>query len=144
MGRVFLAGDAVHVHPPLGGQGLNLGIQDAFNLGWKLAAEIRGWAAPGLLDTYFAERHPVAAGVLTLTRAQSVLIDAAPDPQAVRRLFAELMDFDDVNRFLAERVASIGIRYDLGSNDPLVGRRLRDTPLAEGRLYERMRDGRFH
>lgn len=144
MGRVFLAGGAAHVHPPLGGQGLNLGIQDAFNLGWKLAAEIRGWAAPGLLDTYFAERHPVAADVLTLTRAQSVLIDAAPGPQAVRRLFAELMDFDDVNRFLAERVASIGIRYDLGSDNPLVGRRLRDMPLAEGRLYERMRDGRFH
>ncbi|MDN3311014.1 FAD-dependent monooxygenase [Microbacterium oryzae] len=143
VGRVFLAGDAAHVHPPLGGQGLNLGMQDAFNLGWKLAADIRGWAAPDLLDTYFTERHPVAADVLTITRAQSVLIDPAPGPQAVRRLFAELMDFDDVNRFLAERIASIGIRYDLGSDHSLVGRRLRDLPSTTGRLYERMRAGRW-
>ncbi|GAA4773563.1 FAD-dependent monooxygenase [Microbacterium gilvum] len=143
VGRALLAGDAAHIHPPLGGQGLNLGMQDAFNLGWKLAAVVRGVASDGLLDTYGAERRPVAEGVLTLTRAQSVLISPEPGPQAVRRLFAELMAFDDVSRLLAERVTSIGIRYDFGSDDPLVGRRLRDLPLSHGRLYERMHAGRW-
>ncbi|MDQ0866488.1 rifampin monooxygenase [Arthrobacter globiformis] len=140
--RVFLAGDAAHVHPPLGGQGLNLGIQDSFNLGWKLAAEVNGWAPQGLLDTYFAERHPVAEGVLTITRAQSELISPEPGPQAVRRLLAELMDFDDVSRFLAERISSIGVRYDFGEGPELLGRRLRDLPLSRGRLYELTREGR--
>ncbi|MGW5384414.1 rifampin monooxygenase [Nocardia sp. NPDC003963] len=141
-GRVLLAGDAAHVHPPMGGQGLNLGIQDAFNLGWKLAAEIDGWAPAGLLDSYESERQPVAADVLDNTRAQAELISTEPGAQAVRRLLAELMDFEEVNRYLIEKIVAIGIRYDFGAGHELLGRRLRDMRLARGRLYESMRAGR--
>lgn len=142
VGRVLLAGDAAHVHPPMGGQGLNLGVQDAFNLGWKLAAEVNGWAPAELLDSYHAERRPVAADVLNTTRAQAELLSTEPGPQAVRRLLSELMDFDDVNRHLIEKIASIGIRYDLGEGHELLGRRLRDVRLKRGRLYELMHGGR--
>jgi hypothetical protein len=139
---VLLAGDAAHIHPPNGGQGLNLGLQDAFNLGWKLAAEINGWAPPGLLDTYHDERHPVAAAVLDNTRAQVELTSLEPGPQAVRRLLAELMDFDDVNRRLIEKITGIGVRYDLGAGHQLLGRRLRDVALTSGRLYALTHAGR--
>ncbi|GAB3912931.1 hypothetical protein GCM10029964_121610 [Kibdelosporangium lantanae] len=142
VGRVLLAGDAAHVHPPMGGQGLNLGIQDAFNLGWKLAAEVGGWAPGGLLDSYHTERHPVAAAVLDYTRAQSELMSPDPGPQAVRRLVAELMDFEEVNRYLVERFTAIGVRYDFGGGHQLLGRRLRDMPLKQGRLYGLMHGGR--
>ncbi|MEV4538710.1 rifampin monooxygenase [Asanoa sp. NPDC049518] len=141
-GRVFLAGDAAHIHPPTGGQGLNLGLQDAFNLGWKLAAALEGWAPDGLLDTYHAERHPVAAAVLDNTRAQMELMSLDPGPQAVRRLLSELMEFDEVSRYLVEKVTAIGIRYDLGGEHDLVGRRMRDLTLGRGRLYELTRGGR--
>ncbi|MEU6228732.1 rifampin monooxygenase [Streptomyces sp. NPDC047042] len=150
VGRVLLAGDAAHVHPPVGGQGLNLGIQDAFNLGWKLAAELSGRAPAGLLDSYHAERHPVAADVLDNTRAQTLLMSADPNLQPMRRLLSELMDFEDVKRHLIEKLTGIGIRYDFGdgetggdgSSHDLLGRRLRDVTLKRGRLYEQTHAGR--
>jgi 2-polyprenyl-6-methoxyphenol hydroxylase-like FAD-dependent oxidoreductase len=141
-GRVLLAGHAAHIHPPTGGQGLNLGIQDAFNLGWKLAAEVNGWAPEGLLDSYQAERRPVAADVLDNTRAQMELMSLEPGAQAARRLVSELMDFEDVNRYLIEKITAIGIRYDFGEGHELLGRRLRDVQLKGGRLYRLMRGGR--
>ncbi|MBE3001988.1 rifampin monooxygenase [Nocardiopsis sp. HNM0947] len=145
-GRVLLAGDAAHVHPPTGGQGLNLGIQDAFNLGWKLAAQVDGRAPDGLLDSYQDERHPVAASVLDNTRAQTELLSSEPGARAVRRLVTELMGFEQVNRYLIEKITAIGVRYDFGGDGEdhaLVGRRMRDFGLAGGgRLYEHMRAGR--
>jgi rifampicin monooxygenase len=142
VGRVLLAGDAAHVHPPTGGQGLNLGLQDAVNLGWKLAAQTRGWAPEPLLDTYQAERHPVAADVLDNTRAQTELLSPEPGPQAVRRLLTELMDFDEVNRYLIEKITATGIRYDFGAGPDLLGRRLPDIDVAPGHLYGLLRQGR--
>ncbi|WP_159943216.1 MULTISPECIES: rifampin monooxygenase [unclassified Nocardiopsis] len=141
-GRVLLAGDAAHIHPPTGGQGLNLGVQDAFNLGWKLAAEVRGWAPEDLLDSYESERRPVAARVLENTRAQTELMSAEPGPRAVRGLLSELMEFEEVNRYLIEKITAIGVRYDLGEGHGLLGRRMRDVELKGGRLYELMRGGR--
>jgi 2-polyprenyl-6-methoxyphenol hydroxylase-like FAD-dependent oxidoreductase len=141
-GRVLLAGDAAHIHPPFGGQGLNLGIQDSFNLGWKLAAEVKGWAPEGLLDSYHAERHPVGASVLTITHAQRVLIEDNPGAKALRELFSALMDFEEVNRYLIEKITAIGVRYDFGEGHELLGRRLRDVRLKRGRLYQLMHSGR--
>ena len=138
----LLANDAAHIHPPIGGQGLNLGIQDAFNLGWKLAAEVGGWAPEGLLDSYHTERHPVAAGVLDTARAQTLLLSPEPGPRSVRRLVSELMDFEDVNRYLIEKVTAIGVSYDFGEGHELLGRRLRDVGLSRGRLYKLMHGGR--
>lgn len=142
VGRVLLAGDAAHIHPPTGGQGLNLGIQDAFNLGWKLAAAVDGWAPEGLLDSYHTERRPVAADVLDNTRAQMELLSLEPAAQAVRRLVSELMDFHEVNRYLVEKITAIGVRYDFGEGHELLGRRMRDVGLKRGRLYGLMHGGR--
>ncbi len=142
VGRVLLAGDAAHIHPPMGGQGLNLGVQDAVNLGWKLAAQVRGWAPETLLDTYHAERHPVAADVLDNTRAQMELSAPEPGPQAVRRLLTALMDFEAVNRYLIQKIAAIDIRYDFGDGPDLLGRRLPDIALGSGNVYDRLHQGR--
>ncbi|MFE2102449.1 rifampin monooxygenase [Streptomyces sp. PTD9-10] len=142
VGRVLLAGDAAHIHPPTGGQGLNLGIQDAFNLGWKLAAAVDGWAPAGLLDSYHAERHPVGAAVLDNTRAQITLLGTDPGAAALRQLFSKLMDFEEVNRYVTGLITAVEVCYDFGEGHELLGRRMRDVGLKRGRLYELMRDGR--
>ncbi|MFJ3192403.1 rifampin monooxygenase [Streptomyces griseoviridis] len=142
VGRVLLAGDAAHVHPPTGGQGLNLGVQDAFNLGWKLAAEVNGWAPGGLLDSYHAERHPVGAAVLDNTRAQMTLLGSDPGAAALRALLSRLLDFDEANAYVTGMITAVGVRYDLGEGHELLGRRLRDVRLKEGRLYELQHAGR--
>ncbi|RSS58330.1 rifampin monooxygenase [Streptomyces sp. WAC06614] len=148
VGRVLLAGDAAHIHPPTGGQGLNLGVQDAFNLGWKLAAEVNGWAPEGLLDSYHAERHPVGARVLSNTRAQIALLGTDPGAVALREVFSELAAYEDVRRHLTEMITAVGVRYadDQGPSGTegheLVGRRLRDVPLKQGSLYDLMHTGR--
>lgn len=142
VGRVLLAGDAAHIHPPTGGQGLNLGVQDAFNLGWKLAAEVNGWAPEGLLDSYHAERHPVGTAVLHNTRAQITLMGTDPGTTALRELFSELLDFEEVNRYVTEMITAVGVHYDFGEGHALLGRRMRDVGLKRGRLYELMHGGR--
>ncbi|MFB7709286.1 rifampin monooxygenase [Streptomyces sp. NPDC056105] len=142
VGRVFLAGDAAHIHPPTGGQGLNLGVQDAFNLGWKLAAAVNGWAPEGLLDSYHVERHPVGARVLDNTRAQMTLLGTDPGATALRELFSKLMDFEEVNRYVTGIITAVGVSYDFGEGHELLGRRMRDVELKQGRLYELMHDGR--
>ncbi|MGW0841666.1 rifampin monooxygenase [Streptomyces sp. NPDC002787] len=142
VGRVLLAGDAAHIHPPTGGQGLNLGVQDAFNLGWKLAAAVDGWAPDGLLDSYHAERHPVGARVLDNTRAQITLLGTDPGAIALRELFGRLMDFEEANRYITGMITAVDVRYDFGEGHELLGRRMRDLRLKRGRLYELMHDGR--
>ena len=101
----------------------------------ELAAEINGWAPPELLNSYHAERHPVAAEVLDNTRAQMELLSSEPGPRSVRRLLSQLRDFEDVNRFLIEKITKFGIRYDFGEGADLLGRRMRDLTLGRGRLY---------
>ncbi|MFF0221027.1 FAD-dependent monooxygenase [Streptomyces sp. NPDC004629] len=130
-GRVLFAGDAAHIHPPLGGQGLNLGIQDAFNLGWKLAAAVQDRAPSGLLDSYHAERHPVAAQVLHHTSAQRVLADPDPseDMAALRDIVIDLLRLPDTNRHLAGLMSGLSLRYPLPGDHPLTGQRMPDADL---------------
>jgi hypothetical protein len=120
--RVFLVGDAAHVHSAIGGPGLNLGLQDAVNLGWKLAAAVRGWAPDGLLDTYEAERRPAAERVTMHTQAQSALIAPGPDVTALRTLFGELLGEPSVLRRIAGLISGSDITYDMGIASELVGR----------------------
>jgi hypothetical protein len=108
---VFLAGDAAHIHPPIGGQGLNLGVQDAFNLGWKLAAVVAGRMPETLLDTHHAERHPVGAGVLGTVRAQSALRTPGAGHRALREIVTTLLDIPESNRAIAAMIAGLDIDY---------------------------------
>ena len=135
-GRVLLAGDAAHVHYPIGGQGLNLGVQDAVNLGWKLAQVVTGTSPDSLLDTYGAERQPVAARVLQTTMAQTALTRSDPRVDAVRDALAELLSMDEPRKHVAAMISGLDIRYDLGEGHPLLGRRMPDLDLmtASGSL----------
>ncbi|MFD8292326.1 FAD-dependent monooxygenase [Streptomyces lavendulae] len=137
IGRVLLAGDAAHVHPPFGGQGLNLGLQDAVNLGWKLAAEVTGRAPADLLDSYGSERHPVAARVLLNTRAQNVLMTRGADIDALRTVVAEALETTEANDRMAGELSAVDVRYDLGDGHPLVGMRMphRELTAPDGSRY---------
>jgi 2-polyprenyl-6-methoxyphenol hydroxylase-like FAD-dependent oxidoreductase len=139
VGRVFLAGDAAHIHSPAGGQGLNTGVQDAFNLGWKLAAVLAGRMPGDLLDTYETERRPVGARVLANTSAQSALQARDPAHAALRDVVAGLLTLPDGNRAIAAMIS--GLDVDYGGPGP-VGTRLPDLPIGAGWASELFRDGR--
>ena len=129
-GRVLMAGDAAHVHSPVGGQGLNTGVQDAVNLGWKLAQVVKRTSPDSLLDTYHAERHPVGARVLRNTMAQVALLRPDDRSAALRDTVAELLALGETRRHLAAEMSGLGIRYDLGEGHPLLGRRIPDLDLV--------------
>ena len=135
-GRVLLAGDAAHVHYPVGGQGLNTGVQDAVNLGWKLASVVKGTSPDSLLDTYHAERHPVAARVLRNTIAQVALLRANDYVKTLGDIITELLAMQEPRRRFGAMVSGLDIQYDLGEGHPLLGRRMPDLDLvtADGPL----------
>jgi hypothetical protein len=140
---VLLAGDAAHVHSPFGGQGLNLSLGDAMNLGWKLAATVRGTAPDGLLDTYTAERHPLGAWVLDWTRAQIALMRPDPYARALREVVGDLARTVDGATYFAKKISGLWQRYDLPGDHRLVGASTPDYELADGsRLADHTHDGR--
>ena len=145
-GRVLLAGDAAHVHYPAGGQGLNIGVQDAVNLGWKLAQVVKRTSPESLLDTYHAERHPVAARVLRNTMAQVALLRTDDRTNALRDTISGLLGMDEPRKRLAAEMSGLGIHYDLGDGHPLLGRRMPDLDLvtADGplRVFTLLHDAR--
>jgi len=145
-GRVLLAGDAAHVHPPIGGQGLNMGLQDAVNLGWKLAQVVERTSADSLLDTYHAERHPVAARVLRNTMAAVALRRTDERTRALGEYVAEFLAMDEPRRRMAAEMTGLAVRYDLGDGHPLLGRRMPDLDVvtADGtcRVYTLLHDAR--
>ena len=145
-GRVLLAGDAAHVHYPVGGQGLNIGVQDAVNLGWKLAQVVMGASPDSLLDTYQAERHPVAARVLRDTMAQVALLRTDDRTNALREIVTDLLGMDEPRKRLAGMMSGLDIHYDLGEGHPLLGRRMPDLDLvtASGplRVFALLHDAR--
>ena len=144
--RVLLAGDAAHVHSPVGGQGLNTGVQDAVNLGWKLAQVVKQTSPDSLLDTYHAERHPVAARVLRTTMAQVALMRVDDRTEALRDTLSELLSLEEPRRRLAGEMSGLDIHYDLGEGHPLLGRRMPDLDLvtADGplRVFTLLHDAR--
>ena len=145
-GRVLLAGDAAHIHSPIGGQGLSTGVQDAVNLGWKLAQVIRGTSSDTLLDTYHAERHPVGARVLKNTMAQVALHREDDRSLAVRDIVGDLLKMDEPRKHIAGMMSGLDIRYDLGDGHPLLGRRMPDLDIvtADGpmRVFTLLHDAR--
>ena len=142
-GRVLLLGDAAHVHSPMGGPGLNLGLQDTMNLGWKLAAELNGWAPAGLLDTYESERHPVGKRVMMQSLAQIALMAAGPEVTALRTLLGELFAIPEVTKHMGALLAGSDVRYQVGDDHPLSGRLVPDLTLEDGRrVAELLHQGR--
>jgi len=131
-GRVLLAGDAAHVHAPTGGQGLNIGVQDAVNLGWKLAQVVHGTSPESLLDSYHAERHPIGARVLELTLALTALARGDDRATALRKTFGELMKLDEPRKRYAGMMSGLDVHYDLGPGHPLLGRRMPDLEVVTG------------
>jgi 3-(3-hydroxy-phenyl)propionate hydroxylase len=144
--RILVAGDAAHIHPPQGGQGLSTGLQDAVNLGWKLAQVVNKTSSESLLDSYHAERYPVSARVLQNTRAQIVLSNPDGQHVALREIMTELLDMDEPRKYIAGMLSGLDIHYDLGEDHPMLGRRIPDLDLqitdTPKRLFSLLHDAK--